>query len=154
MENKAHEITVVLLKPDAINRGLVGELIKRIEQKGLKIIGIKMLRLDKNITKEHYSHLTDKPFYKDLEAFMISSPIIAIAFQGPNAVEVVRNTIGATNPQKAMPGTIRADFAIETGRNLIHASDSKETAEKELKRFFKEHELFHYERAIDKWVFE
>ncbi|MEM4295529.1 MAG: nucleoside-diphosphate kinase [Candidatus Anstonellales archaeon] len=148
------EITVVLLKPDALNRALVGEIIKRLEQKGLKIVAIKMTKMSKELTKEHYSHLLDKPFYKSIEDFMTSGPIIAIAFKGPNAIEVVRLTIGATNPQKAQPGTIRADFAIDTGRNLIHASDSKETAEKELKRFFKKEELFDYERDIDKWIYE
>jgi nucleoside-diphosphate kinase len=148
------EISVVLLKPDAVQRCLVGELIKRIEQRGFKIVGIKMLRLDRKTLKEHYSHLLDKPFYKQLEDFMVSCPVIAIAFKGPRAVEAIRQIVGATDPIKANPGSIRADFSIVPGKNLIHASDSKEKAEEELKRFFKEEEIFDYERDIDKWIKE
>ncbi|MEM4367030.1 MAG: nucleoside-diphosphate kinase [Candidatus Anstonellales archaeon] len=139
------ERTLVLLKPDAVERGLIGRIISRFEAKALKIVGIKMMRISPEISKEHYAHHLNKPFYKALEKFITSRPIVAMAVEGPEAVEVVRKIVGATNGRKAEPGTIRGDFSISTSTNLIHASDSRETAEKEIKRFFKKEELFDYE---------
>ena len=138
------ERTLLLLKPDAIDRRLVGRIISRFEDKGLKIVGMKMLKISENLAKEHYAHLTDKPFYKDLEEFVTSHPVIAMVVEGKEAVEVVRLIVGPTNATRAPAGTIRGDFSNSTSRNVIHASDSKETAEKEIKRFFKEDELFDY----------
>lgn len=139
------EQTLILLKPDAIQRGYVGEIISRFERKGLKLVAMKMLHMSKALSKEHYAHLVSKPFYPDLEEFMTSHPIIAMVVEGKEAVEVVRLIVGPTNATKALAGTIRGDLSNSTSRNVIHASDSKETAEKEVHRFFKKEELFSYE---------
>src|SRR3989344_2284515 len=116
------ERTLIIAKPDALQRGLVGEIIRRLERKGLKLIGIKMLSLDSAVLQAHYAHLTDKPFYVDLEDFMKSSPVVAMAWEGFECINSVRIIVGATNPREAEAGSIRGDFSIGTGRNLIHAS--------------------------------
>lgn len=138
------ERTLILLKPDAIQRGFVGEIIGRFEKKGLKIVAMKMLKMSKELSKDHYSHLVSKPFYPDLEEFMTHQPIIAMAVEGKEAVEVVRLIVGPTNATKAPAGTIRGDLSNSTSRNVIHASDSKETAVKEVARFFKKEEILEY----------
>jgi len=138
------ERTLVLIKPDGIQRGLIGSILERFERKGLKIAGMKMIQMDGKFAKEHYAHLTNKPFYPDLEKFVTEHPIVAVAVEGKEAVEVVRLIVGPTNATKAPGGTIRGDFSNSTSRNVIHASDSKETAEKEVKRFFSDEELFDY----------
>ena len=148
------ERTLCLLKPDAVQRGLVGKIIERLEYKGLKIVGTKMILMDINLAKIHYSAHVDKPFFAGMADFMTSSPLLALALEGNNAVEVLRNIMGATDPQNADLGTIRADFAMSIGRNLVHGSDSAESAEKELGIFFKENEIFNYERDQEKWVIE
>ena len=148
------ERTLCLLKPDAVQRGLVGKIIGRLEDKGLKIVGTKMILMDINLAKIHYSAHVDKPFFAGMADFMTSSPLLALALEGNNAVEVLRNIMGATDPQNADLGTIRADFAMSIGRNLVHGSDSAESAEKELGIFFKENEIFNYERDQEKWVIE
>ena len=139
------ERTLILIKPDAIQRGSVGRIIDRFERKGLKIAAMKMLKMDKATAKEHYAHLVEKPFYPDLEKLMTEHPILAMIIEGKEAVEVVRLILGPTNATKAPAGTVRGDFSNSTSRNVIHASDSKETAEKEIKRFFKKEEIFEYE---------
>lgn len=139
------EQTLVLLKPDAIQRGLIGEVISRFEKKGLKIVGMKMLKMSKEDAKKHYAHLVSKPFYKDLEKFMTEHPIIAFVVDGKEAVDIVRNMCGPTNATKAPPGTIRGDFSNSTSRNIIHASDTKETARREINFFFSPKEIFDYE---------
>ncbi|MGC8923983.1 MAG: nucleoside-diphosphate kinase [Candidatus Micrarchaeia archaeon] len=139
------ERTLIILKPDAINRGLCGSIIARFERKGFKIVGLKMARLTKEVLERHYAHLKNKPFFPDLVEFMSSSPVILGVVEGRNAVEVVRNMCGVTDANKAAPGTIRGDFAISTSRNVIHASDSIETAKKEIEMFFKKDELFDYQ---------
>lgn len=141
------ERTLIIAKPDAIQRNLVGEIIKRLEQKGLRLMGIKMMALDAAVLKAHYAHLTDKPFYADLEQFMESSPVVVMAWEGFECVNSVRIIVGATNPREADAGTIRGDFSIGTGRNLVHASDSKENGQKEVARFFNEEELFSYDKS-------
>lgn len=141
----AMEKTVVLIKPDAFQRGLVGRIVARFERKGLKLIGMKMIKISPELAKEHYAHLVDKPFYPGLEKFMTADPILVFAVQGQEAIEVVRKIVGVTNSRKAEAGTVRGDFSMSTGRNTIHASDSAETAQKELARFFKPEELFDYE---------
>ena|SRR5271157_2436255 len=138
------ERTLLLIKPDAVQRGLIGMILARFETKGFKIVGLKMLHMSKELSKEHYAHLVSKPFYPDLEKFMTADPIIAVVIEGKEAVEVTRLIVGPTNASKAQGGTIRGDFSNSTSRNVIHASDSKETAEKEVARFFKKEELFDY----------
>ncbi|MFH1785920.1 MAG: nucleoside-diphosphate kinase [Candidatus Micrarchaeota archaeon] len=146
------ERTLLLLKPDAIQRGLIGKLLHRFERKGFKIIGLKMLKMSKDLAKEHYAHLVNKPFYPDLEKFVTENPIIAVAIEGKEAVEVTRTIVGPTNASKAPSGTIRGDFSNSTSRNVIHASDSKETAEKEVPRFFKPDELFDYSLVLENYL--
>lgn len=138
------ERTLLLIKPDAMQRGLVGEILARFERKGFKVVGLKMLQMSKEMAKEHYAHLVSKPFYHDLEKFITCQPIVAAVVEGKEAVEVTRLIVGPTNASKAPGGTVRGDFSNSTSRNVIHASDSKETAEKEIKRFFKPAELFEY----------
>jgi nucleoside-diphosphate kinase len=135
------ERTLVLIKPDGVERGLAGEILSRFEARGIRIIGLKMLVMTKEVAREHYAHLVTKPFYPDLESFMCGRPIIAAALEGKECVQVVRDMMGPTNSRKAMPGTIRGDFSMSTSRNIIHGSDSPETAEKEVARFFKAGEL-------------
>ncbi len=148
------ERTLVLIKPDAVQRGLAGQVISRLEGRGLKIVGLKMIQMDQALASKHYGVHRGKPFFDGLVSFITSSPIIAIAFEGLNAVEVVRRTMGETDPAKAQPGTIRADLALDIGRNLVHGSDSKETAEKELALFFSKHELASYDRSLESWIAE
>jgi nucleoside-diphosphate kinase len=142
------ERTLIILKPDALQRDLIGEIINRLERKGLTLVGIKMMRLDKALLDTHYAHIVDKPFYKDVETFMQSAPVVIIALEGYEAVTTVRLIVGATNPREAMAGTIRGDLAIGNGRNLIHASDSVENGKEEVARFFKNEELFSYEKDV------
>lgn len=146
------ERSLVLIKPDAIQRGLVGEIVSRLEGKGLKIVATKMLQMDKTLAQRHYAIHKDKAFFNDLVDFITSSPIIVIVFQGKNAVEMIRQTMGETDPAKAKPGTIRGDLALDIGHNLIHGSDSAENASKEIDLFFSRGEIFDYHRDIDKWL--
>lgn len=132
----AVERTYIMLKPDCVRRGLMGRVISRIEDKGYKIVDAKMMRLTSEKLREHYAHLVDKPFYPDLEAFMMSGPVLAMIVEGENAILGMRNLMGATKFEDAAAGTIRGDFANTTTENLIHGSDSPETAEAEIKRFF------------------
>ncbi len=147
------EKTLVLLKPDALQRGLLGEIIHRFEDKGLKIAGLKMITMDEVLMKEHYGKYEDKPFFAGLKAYMTSAPIIAIAVSGIRAVSVVRLMIGATKGYEAAPGTIRGDFAMSIQSNLVHASDPAEAPEEEINRFFKPHELFSYQRPDFEMVY-
>jgi len=136
------ERSLVLIKPDAMQRGLAGAIITRLEKQGLKIVAIKMLHLDKALAQRHYAIHKDKPFFDDLVDYISSAPIIAIVFEGDKAVEVIRKTMGATDPDRAEAGTIRGDFGMDIGRNSVHGSDSVETAEKEIKLFFSEDEIY------------
>lgn len=148
------ERTLIILKPDTLQRGLSGEIIKRFERKGLKIIGMKMMTLDSALLAAHYAHLTDKPFYKGLEEFMKSSPVIVMALEGFECVNSIRVILGATNPREADAGTIRGDLSIGTGRNLVHASDSTENGILEVARFFKANELFDYDKSEYMHIYE
>ena len=143
--------TLVLGKPDAVQRGLVGEIISRFERKSLKLAGLKMLAVDEDLANRHYKEHLEKPFYADLREFITSSPVIAMVVQGENAVEVVRNLMGATNPQNAAAGTIRGDFGLDLTRNLAHGSDSPASAERELALFFAPGELHDYELTMKAW---
>jgi len=138
------ERSLVLIKPDAMQRRLVGTIITRLEGQGLKLVAIKMLHLDKALAKQHYAIHKDKPFFDGLVNYISSTPIIAAVFEGEGAVEVIRKIMGATDPAKAEAGTIRGDFGLDIGRNVIHGSDSVETAEEEIKLFFSEDEIFNY----------
>jgi nucleoside-diphosphate kinase len=148
------ERTLVIAKPDAVQRGLVGEIILRLERKGLKLIGLKMMSLDGALLQAHYSEHLEKPFYAGLENFMKSSPVVVMAWEGFECVGSVRTIVGATNPRQADAGTIRGDLAIGAGRNLIHASDSKKSGEEEVSRFFNPNELFAYEKSEYMHIYE
>lgn len=139
--------TLILVKPDAVQRGLVGEIISRFEKKGLKLIGIKMLQAGDELLNDHYAHHADKPFFADLKNFMKSSPIVAMIWEGKEAIETVRLMVGPTNSRQAPPGTIRGDFSMSGANNIIHASDSPETAKAEIPRFFEPSELFEYDKS-------
>lgn len=143
------EKTLVILKPSAIQRGLIGEVISRFERKGLRLAGTKMMQLDDKILNVHYAHLKDKPFFNHVKESMKSSPVIVQCWAGVDATKVVRMLIGKTNGRDAAPGTIRGDFAISTQENIVHASDSTESAATELKRFFNDEELFDYTLSIN-----
>jgi nucleoside-diphosphate kinase len=147
------ERSLVLIKPDAIQRGLAGEIISRLEKKGLKIVAMKMLHMDKNLAQRHYAIHKGKAFFDDLVNFITSSPVIAIVFQGKNAVEIIRQMMGETDPAKAYRGTIRGDFGIDIGHNLVHGSDSLENASKEINLFFSAEEIFNYDRELDTWIY-
>ncbi len=146
------QTTLILLKPDTIQRGLIGEIVARIERKWLKIVGLKMMQLNDAIINEHYDFLMSKPFFPMLKAYMQSAPVVALAVSWNDAVKTIRTLTGATNPAEALPGTIRWDYALTIDANIIHASDSPETAEVELKRFFKEGEICEFEKITDKIV--
>ena len=146
------ERSLVLIKPDAVQRGLAGKIISRFEKRGLKIVAMKMLQMDRTLAQRHYEVHKDKAFFTDLVNFIISSPIIAIVFQGGNAVEIIRRTMGETDPAKAHPGTIRGDFGIDIGHNLVHGSDSPENASKEINLFFSAEEICDYDRNIARWI--
>lgn len=148
------ERTLILAKPDAVQRGLVGHIMTRFERKGLKLIGLKMISVDDELLEQHYSHLTDKPFFTDIKRFMKSSPLVAMAWEGYECTASVRVIVGATNPREADAGTIRGDFAIGQGRNLIHASDSAENGAAEVARFFKDEELVSYDKSEYLHVYE
>lgn len=148
------ERTLVIAKPDAIQRGLVGEIIKRLEQKGLKLVGMKMASLDEAILRTHYAEHVEKAFYAGLEEFMKSSPVVLMAWEGYECVESVRALVGATNPRQAAAGSIRGDLAIGVGRNLIHASDSKASGEREVDLFFDKDELFEYDKSEYVHIYE
>tara|TARA_Y100001970_G_C13524858_1_gene504760 strand:+ start:85 stop:534 length:450 start_codon:yes stop_codon:yes gene_type:complete len=148
------EQTLILLKPDTIQRSLSGQIINRLEQTGYKIIGMKFMKLPMDKANEHYNEHKNKPFFNDLVSFITSSPIIAIAIEGPNCVEKIRSLMGKTNPTEAAPGTIRGDFGMSLSMNLIHGSDSVESAKRELKIFFDDSELYSYNKNIDEWILE
>ena len=148
------EKSLVLIKPDAVQRGLAGKIIDRIERRGLRIAAMKMLRMDKELASRHYGIHKDKPFFNSLVDFITSGPIVAIVFEGPQAVEVIRQTMGSTNSAKAAAGTIRGDFGVDLQQNLVHGSDSLENAAKEIAIFFKPEEILDYKRDIDRWVTE
>lgn len=145
--------TLVLLKPDALQRDLLGEIISRFERKGFKIIGLKLIRLTDELLNIHYAHLSDKPFFDGLKKFMMQTPVVGLVLEGFDAVSEVRKIVGATNPREADAGTIRADFSMNVPSNLIHASDSIETAKNEINRFFNESEIFSYEKITDRYIF-
>jgi nucleoside-diphosphate kinase len=146
------ERTLVLIKPDGVQRQLVGRILARYEERGLKVAGLKLVEVDRALAERHYAVHRAKPFFDSLVEFIISAPLVALALDGPNAIAVVRAINGATRPHEAAPGTVRGDFALETAQNIVHASDGPETAVEELALWFSPGELFDYERDIDRWV--
>jgi nucleoside-diphosphate kinase len=148
------ERTLILAKPDAVQRGLVGELITRFERRGLKIVGLKLMNVNTALAQEHYKEHVGKGFFKGLVEYITCCPVVAMVVQGPNAIEIARTTIGATNPVAAAPGSIRGDLGISIGRNLVHGSDGAASAAREVSLFFKPDELLDYERGIDRWMLE
>ena len=148
------ERTLILLKPDAVQRGLIGALVGRLEQRGLRLAGMKFVLVPRDLAERHYAVHKGKPFYAGLIEYITSSPVVAMVWEGQRVIELVRRMVGSTNPIDADPGTIRADFAVEIGRNLIHASDSAATADYEIPIWFNESELVSWSRDTDRWIRE
>ncbi len=149
------ERSLIILKPDAVQRGLIGTVIGRLEQRGLKLVGMKLMQIDEGLARKHYGEHEGKPFFNGLVSYITSGPVVVIAVAGENVIEMIRSTVGATNPAKAAPGTIRGDYAVSIGRNLIHASDKPESGEHEVQNFFADGELLQdFRRDTDRWIFE
>lgn len=148
------ERTLVLIKPDGVQRGLIGEIVRRLEQRGLRLIAAKFLFVSTSLAKRHYAVHKGKPFYEDLIAYITSAPVMAMVWEGPSAIAAVRQTMGATRPTEAAPGSVRHDFGLQVGRNLTHASDSVETASMEIDLWFKKDEIIAWTRDLDRWIFE
>ena len=148
------ERTLVIIKPDAVQRGLVGQIITRFERRGLRLAALKLIHIDESLAERHYAIHKGKPFYEPLIQYITSSPVVVLVLEGNDAIEIARRTMGATNPAEATPGTIRADFGLEIGRNLVHGSDGPDTAAIEVPLFFTEDEILSYERDTDRWIFE
>lgn len=148
------ERTLIIVKPDGVERLLIGPIITRFEQRGLKLVGMKLLQVSEDLARKHYAVHEGKPFFEPLIQYITSSPVVVMALDGPQAVQVARNTIGVTRPAEAAAGTIRGDFGLEVGRNLVHGSDSPENAAAEIALWFDETELVAYTRAVDRWILE
>lgn len=150
----AIEKTLIIVKPDGVQRALVGRVIDRFESRGLRIAGMKLMRISRALAEEHYAEHRGKPFYEGTVAYMTSAPVVVMVLEGPDAIAAARATMGATNPLNAVPGTIRADFGLNISRNIVHGSDKPETATREINLYFKPDELIDYGRAADKWLSE
>ena len=148
------ERSLVLVKPDGVQRALVGEVISRLERRGLRLVGAKFMQVSKELAETHYGIHKGKPFYDGLIEYIISAPVMAMVWEGPNAIAAIRQTMGATRPTEAAPGSLRHDFALEVGRNLTHASDTPENGANEVALWFKDEELVDWNREVDRWVFE
>ena len=148
------ERTLVLIKPDGVQRGLIGEVITRLERRGLRLVGAKFMQVSQRLAETHYAIHKGKPFYDGLIAYITSAPVMAMVWEGPDAVIAVRQTMGATRPTEAAPGSVRHDFGLEVGRNLTHASDSVENGKAEVSLWFNDQELISWDRALDRWIFE
>lgn len=146
------EKTFMMVKPDGVQRGLIGEIVSRMERKGFQLIAAKMMNIDRELAERHYAEHVGKPFFPELVSFITSGPVFAMVWQGDDVIALSRQMMGKTNALEAAPGTIRGDFAVHTGRNLVHGSDSPESAEREIANFFAPEELLNYERAIDRWI--
>lgn len=148
------ERTLIIIKPDAVQRGLTGDIIRRFERRGLRIAAMKLMHIDEDLAGRHYAIHEGKPFYEPLIEYITSSPVVVMVLEGNHAIDIARRTMGATNPAEAVPGTIRADFGLEIGRNLVHGSDGPDTAAFEVPLFFGEDEILSYDRDADPWIFE
>lgn len=147
------EQTFSMIKPDAVQRNLIGDIIGRFEKKGLKLVALKLMRISKEMAERHYAEHQGKPFFDDLVSFITSGPVVAMIWEGLNAIQVVRSMMGKTDPQAALPGTIRGDFGLFTGNNIVHGSDSPESAVREINLFFSQDEIVSYEKELDKWIY-
>ncbi|UCG69957.1 MAG: nucleoside-diphosphate kinase [Thermoplasmata archaeon] len=147
------ERTFVMLKPGSIQRGLIGNIISRFEARGLKIIAMKMMSVSEELAERHYAEHKGKPFYESLVNYITSGPVVAMVIEGPNAISVVRNMMGKTDPQESAPGTIRGDFGLFTGKNIVHGSDSENSAKREIGLFFKDEEFVSYEKCDEEWIY-
>lgn len=148
------EKTYVMVKPDGVQRNLTGEIIAKFEKRGLKLVGLKLMQISQETAAKHYAEHVGKPFYNGLIAYITSGPVVAMVWEGKDAVKVARQTIGATNPQNADPGSIRGMYAIDLGRNVIHGADSPESAQREIGLYFKTDELLSYDKPADTWLYE
>ncbi len=148
------ERTLVLVKPDGVQRGLIGEIISRLERRGLRLVGAKFMEISQDLAETHYAIHKGKPFYDGLIRYITSAPVMAMVWEGPQAIKAVRQTMGATRPTEASPGSVRHDFGLDVGRNLTHASDSPETGVSEVALWFNPEELISWERDLDRWIFE
>ncbi|MBS3761547.1 nucleoside-diphosphate kinase [Halodesulfurarchaeum sp.] len=149
------ERTFVMVKPDGVQRGLIGEIVSRFEDRGLKLVGAKLMQIDRELAEDHYAEHTDKPFFEDLTDFITSRPVFAMVWEGQDAIAQVRTMMGATDPADSDPGTIRGDFGLDMGRNVVHGSDTEPgSAEREIKLFFEDSELEDYERIDEPWLYE
>ena len=146
--------TLILIKPDGVQRGLIGPIVERFERRGLKLVGMKFMQMSRELAERHYAIHQGKPFYDSLVNYITSGPIVAMAWEGKEAIAVARSTVGATNPVAAAPGTIRGEFGVEIGRNLVHGSDSPENGEQEVALFFNPAELVEWSRDVDGWIVE
>jgi nucleoside-diphosphate kinase len=146
------EKTFLMVKPDGVQRNLIGDVVSRFEKKGFQLVGAKMMTIPKELAEKHYGEHQDKPFFGELVGFITSSPVFAMVWEGDNVIVTARGMMGATNPKDAAPGTIRGDYGVQVGQNLIHGSDSSESAEREIDLFFREEELNEYDKTINKWV--
>ena len=151
-DKPVNERTLVLAKPDAVTRGLIGEVIQRLERRGLRLAAMKMIWIDEALANQHYSAHIGKPFFQGLVQYITSLPVVAMVWEGPSAIAVVRQTMGSTNPANAQPGTIRGDFGLDISNNLVHGSDSEESAKKEIALFFKEGEVYSWLRPQEKYI--
>jgi len=148
------EQTLVLIKPDGVQRGLIGPIITRLERRGLRLVALKLMQISKEFASRHYAIHQGKPFYEPLLEYVTSGPVAVMVWEAPNAISIVRKTLGATRPAEAEPGTIRGDFGLEVGRNIVHGSDGPESAAFEIDLFFEKSELVNWQRSLDRWIFE
>ncbi len=148
------ERTYLMVKPDGVQRSLIGEIVARFEKRGFKIVGLKILQISRELAEKHYAEHKNKPFFGPLVEYITSGPVAAMVIEGKDAVRAAREMMGATNPLQAAPGTIRGDFGIDIGRNVIHGSDSAASAEREIALFFGENELIVYNRTVERWIYE
>ena len=148
----SNESTLVLIKPDGVNRALIGKVIEKLESTGLKITGMKLILIDKDLASKHYEEHKDKPFFSSLVNFITSSPVVALALNGENAIQKTRTMMGSTNPLESSPGTIRGDFGLSLEKNVIHGSAKEKDALREIKLYFSEEEIINYDRSVDNWV--
>lgn len=146
------EKTFLMVKPDGVQRNLIGEIVSRFEKKGFKLAGAKLIQISEELAQNHYKEHKERPFFGELVDFITSGPVFAMVWEGENVIATARNMMGKTNPSDAAPGTIRGDFAVQVGQNIIHGSDSPESAEREINLFFNEEELVSYDKTIAKWV--
>lgn len=147
------EKTFIMVKPDGVQRNVIGEVVKRFEQKGFKLVGAKLMQVSQELAETHYGEHKERPFFGELVDFITSGPVFAMVWEGENVISTARTMIGATNPQEANPGSIRGDFGVTVGKNIIHGSDSKESAEREINLFFKEDELIAYDKQDYDWIY-